>query len=344
MSRLPWALGIVLALVAGLAIGYVAGTAQQAPSRGPHPEGPATQPRPRQTLDLESRETELERRIASLEADLAAKAREVEEAKAALAAAKSAAATDPGPEAAAPEDRQKSLVAASKAFQELAKKGQLAFLSPENAGVVKQLALDLIAAGDLAYEFLEEALDGSDSAQRFLAAALLDDLDMEKSLPLLRKALLENPDDWVRRMASHSLATRKVEEAVPDLRKAMTDDKDWGVRVNSAYGLAKMGHKDGLDSLVEAYKDESHAVQERLGVLGGIADVADPSTAPIFRELLATSMDDTTLILSISAVEKMKDQASLGALQAIIQGSRSSLVKEPAKKAYNTIYGQEVYR
>lgn len=349
MKRMPWVLGIVLALVAGLVIGHALGYARgyligrNAAQKWSDLSGAAELEKARKRLaELPAEIEEAKKRIAELTADLA---RVREEAAVARAATPKTAPPEPEPEPSiGPEDRKRSLGAAQKAFREIAAKGQLAVYSPENAAVVKQLVIDLLVAGDLAYPFLEEALDGTDSAERFLAVALLDDLDMEKALPILAKALHESPDDWVRRMASHSLATKEVREALPDLLRAMQEDKDWGVQANSAYGAAKMGEKSGLDALLGFYKDTSHSEQERAGVLGGIADIADPSTAPLFRDALSTSRDDTTLILAIMAVEKMKDQASLGALQALIQGNASGIVKTPAKKAYNTIYGKEVYR
>lgn len=348
MNRMPWVFGIVLALVAGLAIGYVAGSKAEPPERGPQAgptASPQATPAPRA---VDARVDELELEVTDLKADLARRTKEGDDLRAEIEALKATASVEVsgGPLHASktPEEQRKSRDAAAKAIDELAKKGLFAFMSPENKDLMAQVQEGLKGAGELAVEFLAEMLAGKDSTKRFLAVSLLSELDIEKALPLYRKALFESEDDLVRRMASHSLATHKVEKALPDLMRAMKEDKDWGVRANSAYGVAKMGNKAGIDALVESYNDESHQPAERLGVLGGIADIADPSTAPLFRDLLAKSKDDTTLLLSIGAVEKMMDKSSLAPLQAIIQGSGSSLIKDPAKKAYNTIYGQEVYR
>lgn len=344
MNRMPWVLGIVLTLFVGLVIGYLAGSSREPLPRTSRVE-PASTPRVETAgPDMGDRVKELERRVARLEADLAAKSKEAEDAKSALAAAQMASAPDPLPDPVGSEDRKRAIGTVRKAFDEMAKKGLLAFMSPENKGLLAEIEKGLLDAGDLAFEFLADMLASNETVKRFLAVSLLGKLNVDKALPLYRKALFESKDDLVRRMASHALATRKIEKALPDLTKAMKEDKDWGVRANSAYGVAKMGERAGVDVLVELYRDDSRPMQERLGVLGGLADVADPSTAPLFRELLSTSKDETTLILSVSVVEKLADKASLSPLQAIIQGGGTSAVKELAKKAYNTIYGQEVYR
>ncbi len=348
MNRMPWIAGIVLALFAGFAIGRFAMSDKGAPaSARPFRTVPATDaelPDAAITKTPASiAETQHAREIEELNKVLKSTRKELEEAKAELAKRDATAAARPTPPVVSSKDQEAARDASKKAIEELAGKGLYGFMSPENHKIAEQLGKDLAAAGDLGIALLDEMLASNDSSKRFLAVAYLSYVDKDKALPLYRKALADGRDDMVRRMASHTLATQKVEKALPDLQKAMKEDKDWGVRVNSAYGVAKMGGEGGLDAMMASYKDASHSDLERIQVLGGIADVADPSTAPLFRDLLATSKDDSTLSAAIYAVEKMKDKASLGALQAIVQNG-SNLVKEQAKKAYNSIYGQEVYR
>ncbi len=344
MNRMPWVIGIVLAFVAGLAIGFGTRTKSDSPARGTQTVSTA-QPEAGTGTATVSIETErLQRRVADLEAALAHKTMEADEAKAALAARALPTPTDPAGAAVPEPDLGARLADAKKLFDEVAAVDLQQMYSAENQVKQETIKSALKGAGDAAYEFLEEMLAGEDSGKRFLAVALLGDLDPKKALPLLRKALTDTRDDLVRRMASHMLATKKVEAALPDLARAMKEDKDWGVRVNSAYGAAKMGEAAAIPVLISAYEDSSHSAIERYQVLAGIADVADVSTASLFRGLLETSKDDSTLFLAIGVAQKLKDKASLAPLQAIIQGSGSNLIKEPAKKAYNAIYGQEVYR
>lgn len=139
MNRMPWLIGVILALVAGLAIGFVAGSEGESPARGPLAvpiPSPPTSPAPG-TVD--ARAKDLEREVADLKVELARKTKEADEARAALAARMEPAPTDPLPTAATPDEQRKSLEAVSKGIDELAKKGLFAFMSPENKDLMAKI-------------------------------------------------------------------------------------------------------------------------------------------------------------------------------------------------------------
>ncbi|MDP6958055.1 MAG: HEAT repeat domain-containing protein, partial [Planctomycetota bacterium] len=106
---------------------------------------------------------------------------------------------------------------------------------------------------------------------------------------------------------------------------------------NSAYGLAKLGDEAGLAMLQQSYYSEDTPSEYRLAILGGLADVADPVTAPIFREILTGSKDMGYLLMAIGAVEKMKDKGSLLELRAILHSDHPPVIKEKAEEAIYTI-------
>jgi hypothetical protein len=194
------------------------------------------------------------------------------------------------------------------------------------------------AGGKSAIEFLSTRLRTSSSAtERFLAGALLEAAGDADAVPALASVLKTEKDDMVRRMASHAIAVLGSPAAEGPLREASAGDADWGVRVNSAYGLAKLGQDDGLRILREAYESPSTPAEYRLPVLGGLADVAAPSTAPLFRKILSDTKDVSYLLMSIGALEKMKDTSSLPALQQISTSSLPDMVKQAAAKAVESI-------
>jgi hypothetical protein len=228
-----------------------------------------------------------------------------------------------------------------QAFLDLAKKGLFALESPDYAKLVE----DSHAMGAEGIAFLGEQLTQSESAStRFLAASLFEELGNATALPYLQKALRDDKDFIVRRMCSHAIAVGRMKDGYPDLETAMVADPDWGVKVNSAYGLAKDGNVKGLDTLVKYFESPDTEAQYRLSIYGGIIDVADPRTAPLIRRTLVENTDPTFQLLSIKALEKMKDREALDLLRNIITQSRDDTIKEAAKTAYNEIVGQEVYR
>ncbi|HVR84596.1 MAG TPA: HEAT repeat domain-containing protein [Planctomycetota bacterium] len=219
-------------------------------------------------------------------------------------------------------------------FSKLTELGLSGFRSPKFAEALEAVK----KGGKASIEYLSKVLGTSTSAtERFYAAALLEGAADAAGLPSLVAALKGDSDDLVRRMASHALAVLGAPEGAGPLREAATGDADWGVRVNSAYGLAKLNQDDGLKILQEAYESSATPAEYRLAVLGGLADVAAPSTAPLFRKILTDTQDVSYLLASIGALEKMKDTEALPALENLSGSSSSQIVRQAALKAIGTI-------
>ena len=117
----------------------------------------------------------------------------------------------------------------------------------------------------------------------------------------------------------------------------MTHDEDWGVRVNSAYGLAKLKQRDGLDTLQQFYASTETPAEYSLAILGGLADVAAPSTGPMFRKILADTTDPGYVLIAITALEKMKDAQALPDLQRIAASAKSDAIRQAAQRAVDSL-------
>ncbi len=324
------------ALLLGLTLGVVLASAfaliRNASREEPRPEPPAPAPADagpelvRQVEELGRENEELRARIAELEKSLASE----KEKSAALAKA----AEVPGPQEEArkspsPPQERKDVFAA------LAKQGFQAFGSKDFHRAVE---LYTAAGPEGIRELAQILLTGPESGERFLAAAILGALKSGDAIPPLAEALGKEKNELVRRMASHALATMQNPAAADALRQAMNTDTDWGVRVNSSYGLAKLGDAGGLAVLNGFYTSPDLAPEYRLPVLGGLADVAAPSTAPTFRKILRETSDMAYLLISIGALEKMKDRESLTDLQALLGNPAvSEDVREAARKAIDAI-------
>jgi hypothetical protein len=315
------ALGILIGLAAGLVAGALVAKsrAPEAPPAAPMPPPiapppPAAPEEPKPDPEVAT----LKARVAELEAKLAAKIKvELENA--------------PAPE----KPDAATLPDWTESFGRLAKKGLNAFTDPE----FRKLLDDLRKRGAKGIEDLAAKLLRAESAgERFLAGALLEGLADPSSIPALSESLGKDEDSLVRRMASHALLTIATEAVLPALRAAMTGDKDWGVKVNAAYGVAKQGHVDGARALEEAYWSKETPAQYHAIVFGALADIAAPSSAPFFRRILAESTEIGYLLGSISALEKMKDSASVSELNRIATtSSYSQNVREAAKKAADAL-------
>jgi HEAT repeat protein len=231
---------------------------------------------------------------------------------------------------------------AMKDFEALARsKGVRALNDPQ----IYILADRLKKGGAEAVRRLSEALLHAETgAERAMAGRILERIGDPSATPLLGQSLLEDADPLVRRSSSRALAMLHGDDAIPPLVQAIENDADVGVRINSAYGLAKAGREDGLQALLGFY-GAPEAQPYSAQVLGAIADLGNPETAPLFRSLLAGSKDIGTTLLSIRALETMKDSGALPLLASVIQnGTSGDSVQLEARKAYNAISGRVVYK
>lgn len=293
-----------------------------APAATPTPAG-ANQRRiqelQREVADLSAERDRLQRSLAEAE-------QQRDQANAKLASAGGAQGPDAKPAV--------NLQELSDAFALLAGKGAAGYGSPE----FMELARQLEAAGPQGVAMMIEVLGGDGASDaRFLAAGLLERLGDPAALPALGKALANDADLLVRRAASHAVGIIGTEEALAPLRTAMTGDDDWGVRVNAAYGVAKQGGEDGLQMLEDAYFSEDTPNEYLLAILGGLADVAAPSTSDTFRRILKDTEDPPYLMIAMSALAKMKDEGSIEELQRIAGSQLPEMVRNAAQRTIDQI-------
>lgn len=292
--------------------------------------------RDRLAAELEKTRAEKAEFLAQMEA----REQELADRQQALAAAPDAPAEDT-PTAAEKDTKTEKLPPAEvKAlFEKLAPTGLFAMQSKDMARLIKALRAFGEEGVDMATEWL---LTADSPNARFVAAATLEGLADERSVPALSQALAEDESMLVRRMAAHALALGGFESGADALRKAAENDADWGVKANSLYGLGKQGDLASVDRLEELYGSEQTPAQYRMGLLGGLADIASPRSSPLFHHLLTNSEDLSELNLALMAVQKLADSSFLPDLDAVINNqSLDGTIREGARKVYNDIAGFE---
>ncbi len=219
-------------------------------------------------------------------------------------------------------------------FDGLAENALAMMGKPELRALIRKLK----AAGPAAVEELaRRLLEGKTTGERFLAGLVLEGIGDPAAIPALAKSLQGETDDLVRRMSSHALAMIGTKDSLGPLGEAMSGDADWGVRVNAAYGAATLGDEGAVKLLLRQYAAEDTPAPYRPAVLQAMAMVAHASYAPTFRQILATSRDMTSLLLSIGGLEKMKDASAIPDLERVAGGDYPATVREAAAKAAKKI-------
>jgi len=316
------ALGILVGLAAGLVVGALVAKSRAAEVAAAVPKPPPPAPPAPVEVKPDPEVATLRARVTELEAMLAAKIK-VE--------------TAPDPEDAPPDAASKAAESDNwiEKFEDLIGQGLGAYGRRDFNKLVELLK----KAGPKALaELSNRLLHGATANERFFAAALMEGIGDPAAIPALTQSLQKEKEWLARRMSSHALAIIGTEVALAPLRAAMAEDKDWGVRINSAYGVAKQGQADGQKVLEGFYTSATSSGEEKLVSLFVLAEVAAPSSAPIFRKILSESAEATNLLAAIGAVEKMKDTMSLGDLNRIASDAKyPSKVREAARKAADAL-------
>lgn len=227
---------------------------------------------------------------------------------------------------------------ARQMFRDLAAKAPGSFFDPD----WEILRRGFRAWGAGGTTWLAELLARGPGQDRWVAAVLLTGLARSRpeSLPILVTALAGDGNPLVRRTISTSFASDLLCEAVrPALEKAL-DDADPGVRVNAAYGLARLGRRDVVSGLVRAAEDPGMSAVIRTSAFEALVDIADPSTAPMFRRRLREDEEPSMFLASCRALRKMRDRDSLPDLTRFIDACQTEWMMREARFTFDAIAGQ----
>lgn len=216
--------------------------------------------------------TNLSSRVAAQRAEIEKKI-EASQANAGPARSESQPAKDDSPTA--------RLERARKAIATLSKGGNLAAIamSPETSRIADELR-------ELGAEGLEIVLGGlgsKESKERFVAAALAEQLGDPALVRPLEKAAIEDEDFAVRRMSSHALAFMDKPECGDALVNVVKKEKsDVGVRLNAWYGVAKLKRPEAGDTFDIVFDHAGGEVSADMVIATGV-NVAGAAIAPTLR-------------------------------------------------------------
>ena len=74
-----------------------------------------------------------------------------------------------------------------------------------------------------------------------------------------------------------------------------------------------------------------------IAILGGLADVAAPSTADTFRRILKDTEDPQYLLIAMSALAKMKDSGAIAELERIAGSELPEVLRNAAQRTIDKI-------
>jgi hypothetical protein len=224
-------------------------------------------------------------------------------------------------------DPEKILADAEEIYASLKKRGHAAYQRPEMAELVKKLR----QLEDGGHAFVLAGLSSEDAVERFVAAALAEELQDPQLIGDLKGAALDDENLLVRRMSSHALAFMNEEDAVGALVEIVESEKrDPGVGLNAWYGLARQNRPEAV-STFEGVLNGAGGVASANTVVATALSLDFPELLPGLR--LAYDNDSVSSSMKGNILRKLAKAASGEYDDFVRQVANDQNVSEKLRKA-----------
>jgi len=122
---------------------------------------------------------------------------------------------------------------------------------------------------------------------RYAAVSQMDSLgqvDLEKSLEILRDILANDPEIDVKAAAADALAGLKLKDAYEDLVKAYEQSSEWLLQFSILAALGELGDPRSFDLLKDALSSPNELY--RTAAISSLGELSDPRAIPLLLEFL----------------------------------------------------------
>lgn len=127
-----------------------------------------------------------------------------------------------------------------------------------------------------AFDLIQPLIKDKNARLRYAAVSMLDTIgqvDLEKSLEILRDRLYNDTEGDVKAAAADAIAALKLTEGFPDLEKVYRESSDWLIQFSIIAALGEFGDARGFDLLMEALESENSLIQtSAISSLGELGD------------------------------------------------------------------------
>ena len=128
----------------------------------------------------------------------------------------------------------------------------------------------------LAFSMLEPLILDENTRVRYAAVSQFDtigNVDLDKSLELLRDRLFQDPEPDVQAAAADAIAGLKLTAAFPDLQQVYQQTSEWLVKFSIVAALGEFGDARGFDILIDALASDNSLLQTAaVSALGELGD------------------------------------------------------------------------
>lgn len=129
---------------------------------------------------------------------------------------------------------------------------------------------------DVAFPMIQPLLQDKEARVRYAAVSQMDAAGVgfeAETLPLLRNALMNDPEIDVKAAAADALAGLKLKEAYPDLKEAYHSTTEWLLQFSIVAAIGELGDPRAFDLLKEAIQSDIELV--RTSAISALGDLGD---------------------------------------------------------------------
>lgn len=129
----------------------------------------------------------------------------------------------------------------------------------------------------IAFELVQPLIKDKNVRVRYAAVSQLDTLgnvDLDKSLELLRDRLYNDPEIDVRAAAADAIGGLKLTQAFPDLAKVYQETSEWLIQFSIIATLGELGDSRGFELLQQALASDNNLLQST--AIGALGELGNP--------------------------------------------------------------------
>lgn len=181
-----------------------------------------------------------------------------------------------------------------------------------------------------AFELLQAAAVDPNTRVRYAAVsqlANLDGCDGTTILPLLRNALVNDPEPDVQAAAADALAALQLAEAFEDLRTAYETSSEWLVQFSIIAALGELGDPRGFELLQSAVDSGNELMVT--AAIGSLGELKDDRALPLLLGFV--NADDWQIRHRVIQALSQFDNADARAAITQLSQDKSHIVAEAAK-------------
>lgn len=128
----------------------------------------------------------------------------------------------------------------------------------------------------VAFPMIQPLLQDQEARVRYAAVSQMDAAGVgfeAETLPLLRNALMNDPEIDVKAAAADALAGLKLKEAYADMKEVYDSTTEWLLQFSIIAAIGELGEPQAFDLLAEALQSEVELV--RLSAISALGDLGD---------------------------------------------------------------------